>query len=63
MKLFGTKVDNNIPKNYKLNTIAGLFDDKFIKYDTEGYVTSTKTIKTSNTLKALHQSARHDKKS
>ena len=31
IKLFKTKIDNNIPTNCKPKTIAGVFDDKYIK--------------------------------
>ena len=36
-KVLQTKIDSNIPKNYKPNKRAGTFDDRYIEYQSEGY--------------------------
>ena len=35
MKLFETKVDNGIPKEYKSKKIAGVFNFEYIEYKSE----------------------------
>ena len=36
MKLFETKIDNNIHKDYKPKEIASVFDDNYIKHKSKG---------------------------